>query len=240
VDDIDDQSSWSQRFQYQMSNWTEKLQYQLLKLKWNYSQLSNDRKAFLKVAIVLLILYVAFGGRFGFEQRNNQDPSKFDDYSHSYSNSHYPYQSESRTTSHSTSGNRRTTASSSGSSTNGNRRQSDDYNNNYEDDYDFYASQRRAREQRYNGSRSSWSFSDFEIPYLFDGSLPSMLILAGIAYACHKMGVSPFQAIWLLNVMQGGRGRRVYRGDMGMGGGFGGGGFGRGYMYRGGGGRRRW
>lgn len=61
-----------------------------------------------------------------------------------------------------------------------------------------------------------------------------MMILAGIAYLCHRNGINPMQAIFFLNMMGGrGGGRRRHGGGgyrgMGGGGGFGygGGGFGR-------------
>lgn len=63
------------------------------------------------------------------------------------------------------------------------------------------------------------------MPNLFDGSLPSMLLLAAVAYVCRRNGLNPMQVLFFLNVMNGGR-----RGRMGM--------FGYGGM--GGFGPRRW
>jgi len=69
--------------------------------------------------------------------------------------------------------------------------------------------------------------SSFHFPNLFDGSLPSLISLFFILYAAHKYGgVNPFQALWMLNVLN--PRRRGYGGGYGFGRGFGGG-LGRGF-----------
>lgn len=158
-----------------------------------YSSQSDDVKALLKVCLGLLILYVAFGGRFGFGQPHRPG--------HQYN--HY-YQSDDPPKTKSTNS----------------RKQSNTYTSNpprYQNEYtDDHTS---------DPYFSNQSWTDYQIPYLFDGSLFSMIILASIAYAAHKMGISPFQVIWMLNMMQGGRRGGGFR-TMGMG--------------RAGFGRRRW
>jgi tetratricopeptide (TPR) repeat protein len=195
VDDVDDTSSWSQRLHYQM-----------LRTKMWYGQLSEDKKALMKIVLALLVLYVAFGGRFGLG--SNHHPTDSFHYSSSSSSSQHPYNDNNN---HRSSGSgsantarRTTTTSSSGggssnhrphehshnNNNNHQRSSQQHYNNNNDDYYDPYDSSHRRSSRGSSSSSSSWSFSNFELSNLFDGSLPSMLILGGIAYGCHKFGVS--------------------------------------------------
>jgi hypothetical protein len=59
------------------------------------------------------------------------------------------------------------------------------------------------------------------MPNLFDGSSLSMFLLLAIGYICHRNGINPTQALFMLQMMGGGGGRhRRYRRGM-FGGGFG-------------------
>ncbi|CAB9524182.1 tetratricopeptide repeat domain [Seminavis robusta] len=170
---------------------------------WYHSQ-SSDLKTVLKIILLLLVLYVAFGGRFGLANNtrsmgNYGSNSAYDQYrrygttesvrqQQQQSRSSYPYNTN----------NRRTT-------------QQRNHDNDYY--YDDYSSSR----QRGN---SSWSTGGGFNP--FDGSLQSMMLLGGIAFAGHRMGINPFHTMMMMNALGGGR--RRFR-PMG-GGGFGGMGYG--------------
>ena len=173
-----------------LSLW-ERLQfYQMRVVSW-YNNQSDDVKAGLKILLVLLVLYVAFGGRFGLEKvfepkaRGNYGAGNaYDQYYHGR-------------------------------------------NNGYENSYSY----------NYGGGHRRGS--SFQMPDLFDGSLPSMIILMAIGYLCYRNGINPFRAMIILNMMGGGRRRRGrYGGMQGFGGGMGGfgGGMGMGMHGR----RRRW
>jgi hypothetical protein len=173
---IDDSLSWSDRFKF----------YCMRAISW-YEEQSEDTKTFMKVALVILALYVAFGGRFGLESvfdkgdrhRGNYEPGNnaYDRYhrrtSHGTSYSSYPYDRGSY----------------------GTTRQS----SYYDDDYD------------YEPRTTSYHF-----PNLFDGSIPSMVILVAIGYFCHRNGINPFHALWMLNMATGRRGRGMHMHRMGM------------------------
>ena len=49
-------------------SWQEWLQFHMARAKTWYQSQSDDVKTFCKIAMVVLVLYVAFGGRFGFEK----------------------------------------------------------------------------------------------------------------------------------------------------------------------------
>jgi hypothetical protein len=176
-----------------------------------YQNQNDDVKTVCKILLVLLVLYVGFGGRFGLSSNTRQlgnygSDSAYDQYrrygtaGHS-SQSSYPY--DRQQSSGYSSQQRRTTHS-----------QNDDYNSN------DYSSRRGG---------SSWG-SGFNP---FDGSIQSMMLLSGLAYAGHRIGINPWQAMMVLNALGGGHRRFRPRGGFG----YGGGGFG--YGRRGGFGRRR-
>jgi tetratricopeptide (TPR) repeat protein len=238
-DDTDLNMSWRQRLQY----------HQARLVHWYQSQ-TEIKKSCIKAAVIFLVLYVAFGGRFGLMMESSSSSSSTSSSSsasrsrrqYSYYDEHHHPTTTTDTTATMTRGNygsgnayeeyRRRRAQQQGGS------QYDEY------EYDYYGDMHRQRQrqqqqqQHYGGSgnsyRSSWSLSSFSIANLFDGSLPSMAILLGIAYICHKYGINPFQVILMLNMIGGGR---RHRGGMYYGGG--GGGFGGGMRYGGGGGGRR-
>lgn len=192
--------------------WSQRLQFHLGRTTAWYENQSDDIKTIFKIALFVLVLYVAFGGRFGLE--GNQRPTgnygtnnayeRYKRYGttdrHGSSESSYPYQ-ENR-------GRRREH----GSSSSHRRTYSDNGDNNYHyDDNQYYGSQNRGGRGGYGG------FSPME------GGWQSMFLVGGLVFAGQRMGINPFQTMMFMNMM-GGRGR-IRRGF----GGFGGmGGFGRG------------
>mmetsp|Transcript_10180 Transcript_10180/g.21027 ORF Transcript_10180/g.21027 Transcript_10180/m.21027 type:complete len:434 (-) Transcript_10180:146-1447(-) len=198
---IDDGLTWQERAMYYWARVTE----------W-YQNLNPDVKTLLKVAMVILCLYVAFGGRFGWEQPTRRPVVETHyettgttrgNYGNDNAYEEYYRQKQQERTTHSTYR----------SNQYDRRAGADPYHNTgYDSYYNAKPPQRR---------------SSFRLSDLFDGSLQSMAILAGIAYLCHRNGINPFQAIMMLNMIGGG-GRRRY-----------GGGFGGGYGRRGYGQRRR-
>lgn len=201
----------------------ERIIYRWALIKEWYQGLNPEIKTFFKFSVVLLCLYVAFGGRFGFEGRPTR-PNILET----------PYY---ETTTTKTRGNY-----GAGNAYDEYRRQKQHeqrYYNSYHQADRSYNSNNDQRYHRrtepsyhydtyYNETppkQNSQGFG-FRISDLFDGSAQSMIILAGIAYLCHRNGINPFQAIMMLNLIGGGR--RRY-----------GGGYGGGFGYRGFGHRRR-
>eukprot|EP00546_Thalassionema_frauenfeldii_P009504 CAMPEP_0178907250 /NCGR_PEP_ID=MMETSP0786-20121207/7265_1 /TAXON_ID=186022 /ORGANISM="Thalassionema frauenfeldii, Strain CCMP 1798" /LENGTH=351 /DNA_ID=CAMNT_0020579025 /DNA_START=173 /DNA_END=1228 /DNA_ORIENTATION=- len=71
--------------------------------------------------------------------------------------------------------------------------------------YESYQRRATSYDDDYNRAQSN----SYHFPNLFDGSVPSLLCLGGILYLCHRNGVNPFQALWMIQMFGGGRhGRR--------------------------------
>jgi len=167
-----------------------------IKIFWNqtiswYHDQPEDIKSLFKVLFGILVLYIIFGGRFGlggsgYSKRGNyKQGNAYDRFSHGIGGNNDGYDS------YSSSGYR--------------------YNN------DFGNSHRRKRYSHNddnNAYHSSSSFpNSFHFRNLFDGSIPSMMFLFGILYLCHRSGINPFQALWMLQFMGGrGLGRRRHMG----------------------------
>ena len=211
--------------------WSERLKFHVGRAMTYYQNQSDDVKTVLKIILVLLVLYVGFGGRFGFETRkemggNYGSNNIYDQYrrygtttttTSSSSNRYDPYYTSSTDRyhqSHSHNGHQR-------------RASSQQHNNYYDDDYNYYDSRPR------RGGGSSWSVGGFRP---FDGGMQSLLLLGGLVYAGQRMGINPFQTMLIVNALGGG-GRQRFRRPRGFGGmgGFGMGGMGMGGMM----GRRR-
>lgn len=204
---------------------------------WYFSQ-SDDVQTLLKVLVGILILYVAFGGRFGLEALRGENQPRRGNY---HSGNAYDQYYE---------GQRRTTTSET-------RRGEYQYQTDNRDNYGRHASRNdhNARNDYSSNNYDENTYSSpqtrggggtsFHLPNLFDGSLQSMLILGGIFYLCHRNGVNPMQILFFLNMMNGRRGGFRNRGMFGYGRGMGGmgggmGGMGGGFGGMGGFGRRRW
>jgi len=165
--------------------WKERLLFQYTRAKDWYHRQSNDAKNMFKVLLALVALYVLFGGRFGlggFLSGSVERRRGHYGEGNAYDQYHRRQQQP------------YSYGSSSyqyGSSSYGRRTPPSD------DDYGY----------RYHHPRTSFQFPD-----LFDGSLLSILALAVFGYLCHRNGISPFQAIWLLNIVTAGGRRRHRRG----------------------------
>lgn len=179
----------------------ERVQFFLARLSSWYSNLSSDVRMLIHIFVVILLLYIGFGGRFGLDQlfasdhvqRGNYGAGNaYDQYRRRHSGDAYHRDSYYSSTSdyHS-----RDTGYSQGGG------------------YDDYTSSYGSPRRRNYGGSFSVGFSD--------GTLPSLLIMLGLGYICHRNGINPLHAMWMMNVM-GGRRRRVFR-PRGMAWGFGGG-----------------
>jgi hypothetical protein len=159
------------------------------------------------------MLYVAFGGRFGLEAlgSSSRGRNRRGNYGSGNAYDQYYQRQQHRSTARETGQGRHYPHtshqdrhySSSSSYTDGGY----GYNTRYDQD-DYYSQSRPAR----GGNMS------FHLPNLFDGSLPSMLLLAAIAYVCHRNGLNPMQVLFFLNLMNGGRRRNMFGYGGGMGG----------------------
>ena len=212
---VDDSLTWSDRLQFHVGRATA----------WYQSQ-SDDVKTFFKILVVLLVLYVGFGGRFGLggdtrTMGNYGSDNVYDQYRRygttntKTQSSSYPYTNRNRNNNDYGGG------SSSSHSSASHRRTSHHQQNDYYDDHQYYD----ARPRGGGGSTSSWSLGGFRP---FDGGMQSLLLVGGLAYAGHRMGMNPFHTMMIVNALGGGRRRFGRRGGFGMGGGFGGMGMGRG------------
>jgi hypothetical protein len=235
---LDDAISWHDRAQF----------YYNRTKSWYFAQ-SNDKKAVLKVCAFLVVLYVAFGGRFGVgvggptsttvprARGNYGSGNVYEQYYSSSSSSSSSHGPQRRSTTESSSSTTGTTTNKGRNSYQQHQQQQSNRYNEYDttyDDNEYHHQQHQQPPRSTRTTRDSYSSSSFHMPNLLDGSVPSMMILAGIAYLCHRNGINPMQAIFFLNMMGGrGGGRRRHGGGgyrgMGGGGGFGygGGGFGR-------------
>ena len=171
--DVDDSLSWSDRLKLAS----------MRAITWYHEQ-PEDTKTLLKVLGGMLILYFAFGGRFGLEHLGERQ--KRGNYGHGNAYEQYRQRQGNKSPSytHDEQTQRRTT------------HQNDNTERNYKTQF------------------SSTNQSSSGFPNLFDGSLTSMIVLAAFAFTCHKFGVNPFHAIFLLNRFTGNRGRGMNR--MGM------------------------
>ena len=159
------------------------------------------------------------------DQRQAGGSSGYNDRSNSQNDRYYSrYGNDNHHSSSSYGQEQRQTTGSSGGYNDRNNPQNDRYYSRYGNDNDNYYQPR--------GRRTSTSTSY---------QIPSMAIMLIVGFVCHRFGLNPFQVMYFVNLMQGGRGghrgmgRFGYGGFRGgMGGGFGGGGFGGGF------GRRRY
>ena len=220
VDDHDDDG-----MNVEQMSWMDRIQlYWVRAVSWYYGQ-PEDVKTLLKVICGIVVLYIMFGGRFGLSgsgfsstQKGNYGRGNvYDRYHGGKTNS--PYEDVRGATAGPGGNNRGGTAGAQSrgrgagaqprgrgagrgqdSSYDTNRRTTSSYAN---DDYGYQPPRKSASQS-------------FHFPNLFDGSVPSMICLAGIAYLCHLNGINPFQVIMMMNMMAGGR-RRGMGGMGGMG-----------------------
>eukprot|EP00574_Skeletonema_japonicum_P006290 CAMPEP_0201727644 /NCGR_PEP_ID=MMETSP0593-20130828/13144_1 /ASSEMBLY_ACC=CAM_ASM_000672 /TAXON_ID=267983 /ORGANISM="Skeletonema japonicum, Strain CCMP2506" /LENGTH=418 /DNA_ID=CAMNT_0048219525 /DNA_START=64 /DNA_END=1318 /DNA_ORIENTATION=- len=210
IDDIDPPSSFS------YESISERFQYYVTKSVTWYQNQSDDMQSLLKLLLVLLVLYVALGGRFGLEyvfqkqRRGNYDHGNaYDRYNSATRNSdRYGYASES---SSSQGGNanraeRRTQGSGYNDRTNP---RNDQYYSRYShhDDERYYEPRQTRSNRRSTPNYLVWSWAE--------ESFTTVVIVYAIVLGCYRFRVNPFQIFWLLQAMQ--RGGRHYNGYGGFG-----------------------
>jgi hypothetical protein len=183
-----------------------------------YFSLSDNYQTLLKVLIGFLLLYVAFGGRFGLEALGSNSSPKRGNYQSGNAYDQY-YEGQRRST---TSETRRGEYQYSRND-NTDRYSSTGSNYQHNGNNDYHSSSRQQQSSRRGGGAGG---SSFHLPNLFDGSLQSMLILGGVFYVCHRNGINAMRILFFLNMMNGrGRGRQgggMFGYGRGMGGGMGG------------------
>jgi len=254
-DTIDDSPSLSQRINFYMIQWTS----------WYHNTLSDDAKTLTKVLLGILVLYIAFGGRFGMENVLSSQPrgnrgnyergNAYDQYYRRDASTGGRYNSgnNDRSSGNYASSSYSTGDSSSYSSSSSSQRYNNHgrpinsysgYNDGRNTDTTYnsqtYSSYDTYTNPRHTSSSSSNRFSSnsYHFPNIFDGSVASMMILLGIGFICHHFSINPFQVFMLLNMANrrvAGRNRYGYGG---MAGGMGGMGMGYGmanHFYRRGG-----
>jgi len=204
-----DEVSWKERLQYHLQTLRDQVEIHVQHMKMWYQAQNEMTKMGIQFLGMLVVLYILFGGRFGFDFTNGGS-NRRREYRGNYGNdnaySHYRYTATD---------DQQSGYSSSSYAGRSRSRTYDDYSN---DDYDY--SRRRRRPSR---STSSSSFQ------LFDGSLFSMVVLMAFMYGANRFGINPFQALWALQVLTG---QRARMGGFHMGG-FGGGGYRRrGFRFR--------
>lgn len=187
----------------------DRIRFFLSRLNSWYSNQSSDVRMLINVFVVILCLYVGFGGRFGLDRIFASDQPQRGNYGAGNAYDQY------RRRNSYTSGNGYRLDSYYSSGDHYSRDKHTGYSRGGYDDYTYGSPRRR----NYGGSFSVG---------LSDGTLPSLAILLGLAYICHRNGINPLHAMLMMNVM-GGRRRRVFGRPGGMWG------FGRGMPY----GRRR-
>jgi tetratricopeptide (TPR) repeat protein len=163
----------------------ERIQFYTIQVRSWYQAQNEQFKLALGVMLVVLALYVAFGGRFGLDstptRRGNYGTGNaYDQYRKSYSTS-------------------------------------TSYNSyNYRDNSNSNSNSNTQRPRRTSSSSFQWSSLD-------GGSLAPLIMMAGAVYLMYRNGVNPVQALMIVNMFAGGRGRRrgfnPPMGGMGWGGG---------------------
>jgi len=206
--DVDESFTWYERLQFYMGR----------TVAW-YQRQSDDVKTLLKILVVLLCLYVGFGGRFGLGGSSRPTGNYGSD------NVYNQYRQHGTTLNnrqHKNHDNTHTQGYGRNSGSSKHRRASSSYGNQHKDYQDDHYHDEGYQYPTRNRGGSSWYGGGGFNP--LDGGLQSMLLLSGLAFAGHRMGINPFQTMMFLNMMGGGRRRFRPRGGFGMGGfgGFGG------------------
>lgn len=196
-------------------SWRERIQFQIQRGTGWYSAQSEGIQTVLKMFLVLVVLYVAFGGRFGLDYifNNNDDNSRTSSGKYSTDNSVYEEFYRDRNQRNQQQDDRH-------------YRQDEDYshqqNRNHRNNYDSSSSYDRRRSSSH--SSSSW-WDSSGTSSLLSGQYSHMLIIGGVVFVANRLGISPYQAIFFVNMLMGRRGgggrRRGGFGGPGMMGGFG-------------------
>eukprot|EP00592_Proboscia_alata_P002649 CAMPEP_0194368994 /NCGR_PEP_ID=MMETSP0174-20130528/17249_1 /TAXON_ID=216777 /ORGANISM="Proboscia alata, Strain PI-D3" /LENGTH=422 /DNA_ID=CAMNT_0039145661 /DNA_START=1 /DNA_END=1265 /DNA_ORIENTATION=+ len=176
----------------------QRLQFRFLKsIDWYHSQ-PEDYQTVGKFLLGLLVLYVAFGGRFGLDSSWRESAGNYGQ-GNAYDRFHASQQrTATRGSPHS--GTQRRGASYATPGSQFDSQNTGAYSNaGYDsrsryDDYDT---------NTYSNSRSS---SSSIFPSLDEGSLLGMAVIAVVMYGAQRMGISPWQALMMLRAMTGRRG----------------------------------
>ncbi|MGK3745203.1 MAG: hypothetical protein ACI90V_012064 [Bacillariaceae sp.] len=197
-------------------SWRERIQFQIQRAIGWYSAQSEGIQTVLKMFLVLVVLYVAFGGRFGLEYifNNNNDSSRTSSGKYSTDNNVYEEFYRDR--------NQRNQQQ------DRHYRQDEDYNHqqnhNHQDNYDSSSSSSYNSRRSSSHSSSSW-WDSSGTSSLLSGQYSHMLIIGGVVFVANRLGISPYQAIFFVNMLMGRRGGGGRRGrgfgGPGMMGGFG-------------------
>ena len=224
VDDIEPPNDYSSL------PFTERIQHYFAQfVSWYHSQ-SDDIQTVLKVAACFLVLYVLLGGRFGLDYAlgsGGKGVGRRGNYGEG--NAYDRYSSSRRTSStgsrYASDGDRYRDPYGDPSThrreeSDARRQASSGYNDRTNSQNDQYYSRYGNNHDNYYEPRGQRPRTSYRMPNLYDGSLVSMGILLAVWFACNRLGVNPFHALMMLNVMQGrGRRGRGYGGYGGMGGG---------------------
>lgn len=176
-------------------SWKDRLSFFVVRASTWYNGQPDDVKTILKVLLGLVVLYIALGGQFGLKSVFGSEALHDNRGNYEVGNAYDRYNSY---TSSDNTNNQRATRSAYGNS----------YANNHgrQEEYEY----------RPHGRESSNNYSSFHMPNLFDGSILSMICLAGIAFMCHRNGINPFQVLMMMNIVGGNRGRGRGMQHMGM------------------------
>mmetsp|Transcript_23480 Transcript_23480/g.26158 ORF Transcript_23480/g.26158 Transcript_23480/m.26158 type:complete len:406 (-) Transcript_23480:150-1367(-) len=167
-------------------SWKERMQFNIQKVCGWYLAQSEDIKTLLKIFSTLVLLYVAFGGRFGVEYLINNDNNRN---ANSRSGS---YRTDNVYEEFYRDRNQRNLQH--------NRQQS---SHHHREHYDSSSYDSRHHRQRSHSSSSWWDGSSSS------GYYYHMLLMGSIAFVARYFGISPYQAIFFANMVMGrGGGRR--------------------------------
>ena len=218
-EDVEDVVQWRERFMFYVYDVAERWKRAAVKVQvWFYDDLDDVSRGFVLIGFALLLLYIGFGGRFGLTSTSSSQGGDNNMYDRRTA-----WQDQSQSQSHSQREYRGNYGNDNAYNRyNNNRRRTQVEHNDYHYDDDSYRSWRSSSRQPHRQSHHQ-SF------HLFDGSFFSMGILLGILFVGNRFfGISPFQALWFLQMLMGvGRGRVIHFGRGGFGGMMHGGGFGR-------------
>ncbi|KAL3944437.1 MAG: hypothetical protein SGBAC_001465 [Bacillariaceae sp.] len=166
--DMDDPSQSSTDSSF---SWFDYLQMQCTKgIRWYHSQ-SEDRRTLVHVLLVLLVLYIALGGRFGLEGYSSSNTNAYRKGNYGTGNAYDQYYGRHSPKIESFDNN---------------------YNSNPEPQYSSY---HRSQSSSYSGYKSSMQTSGSFFDQ-WNGTLtPILLLLMGAAYLCHRNGIPLAEAV---------------------------------------------
>ncbi len=179
--------------------------YYMRSVSWYCSQ-SEDIQTLCKLALAILVLYVAFGGRFGLGYL-------------------FSAGDEAPNTKQYRAGNYKRTASPSGR---GNYEPGNAYDRFYHGDRTTHKRSMHTGESGHQ--REAPRMGSYEYQYrpktaarrgssfsLLDGNLVSIMLLLGMSFCCYRLGINPFHVLMMMNLFTAQRGGGGFRRMYGMG-----------------------